>query len=77
MSEINNGYLHHSQLLMISSEVAEYIMTTHHQVSAHELYNTNATGDLEGLRDDYEDDYCTILDDIQHLIEFSVEVRNE
>ena len=47
----------------------------HHNVSSEELYYTNESGDLEGLREEYFDEFGVIYDDMEHLIRKSVEVK--
>ena len=77
-NDCNGGYLTYSQLLIVSSELTEYIMTTHQKIDANELYETNPNnGELGGLKDEYQDIYCNTLDSVQELIRNSVSITNE
>ena len=71
------GWLNTSQVLQVSSEIAEYFLMNHHNVSSEELYYTNEAGDLEGLREEYEDEFSVIYDDMEHLIKQNVKVKDE
>ena len=75
MAKVDWGWLNTSQVLQVSSEIAEYLLMNHHYVSSEELYYTNESGDLEGLREEYFDEFGVIYDDMEHLIRKSVEVK--
>lgn len=71
------GWLNTPQVLRISSEIAEYFLMNHYGVHSSELYNTNKAGDSEGLREEYEDEFSVIYDDMEHLIKQNVKVKDE
>jgi len=75
MDKVDWGWLNTSQVLQVSSEIAEYFLMNHHNVSSEELYYTNESGDLEGLREEYFDEFAVIYDDMDNLIRKTVEVK--